>query len=95
MTWRRLLLTAALLALTSPITSPTFAQTPAALPQLDVATTPGTQALASTAVDGRGNVTLLWAQLASAGSFPRGRRFSPNDVPLGPDIVFSTQRLQF
>jgi hypothetical protein len=91
MNWRRLLLTTALLALASPITSPTFAQTPAALPQLDVSTTPGTQGLNSLAVDGLGNVTLLWAQLASAGSLPRARRFSPNDVPLGPDMVLSNQ----
>ena len=85
MKWRRLLVTAVLLA----IASTSFAQTPAALPQLDVSTTPGTQALASLAVDGQGNVTLLWAQLSSV-EVPRGRRFLPNDVPLGPDIVFST-----
>lgn len=95
MKWRRLLLPAVLLALASamisPITSPTFAQTPAGFPQLDVATSPGTQGLTNLAIDGRGNVTLLWAQLASAGSFPRLRRFSPNDVPLGPDMVLSTQ----
>ena len=87
MNWRRLLITVALLA----IASPTFAQTPAALPQLDVATSPGTQALTSLAVDGQGNVTLLWTQLVSAGSLPRVRRFSPNDVPLGPDMVLSNQ----
>src|SRR5262245_19881204 len=62
-----------------------FAQTPAALPQLDVATTLDFQLLASVAVDGQGAVTLLWWQGLE---FARGRRFSGEDVPLGPDIVF-------
>ena len=87
MTWRKLLVTATLLA----SASGAFAQTPAAFPQLDVATAPGTQALASLALDGQGNVTLLWTQLASTGEFPRLRRFLPNDVPVGPEIGLSTK----
>jgi len=68
------------------------AQTPAALPQSDVATTGDSQLLRSTAVDGQGNVTLLWTQFLFDGGISeaaRGRRFSAADVPLGPDIVFA------
>ena len=72
-----------------------LAQTPAALPQLDVATSNGIQLLKSVAVDGlgNGNVTLLWTELFFNGGSSdraRGRRFSASDVPLGPDIAFDT-----
>ncbi|HEV2854283.1 MAG TPA: VCBS repeat-containing protein [Thermoanaerobaculia bacterium] len=72
-----------------------LAQTPAALPQLDVATSNGIQLLQSVAVDGQGNgnVTLLWTELffnGGSGDRARGRRFSASDIPLGPDIVFDT-----
>jgi hypothetical protein len=70
------------------------AQTPAAFPQLDVATTPGTQALASATLDGQGNVTLLWSQFLSDGGLDgraRWRRFGPADVPLGPDAILTTR----
>jgi hypothetical protein len=86
---RKLLVLASLLA----GAGTALAQTPAALPQLDVATSNGIQLLKSVAVDGQGNgnVTLLWSDLFSGGGSSnraRGRRFSASDVPLGPDIVF-------
>ncbi|HEV8581853.1 MAG TPA: hypothetical protein VGX68_22515 [Thermoanaerobaculia bacterium] len=74
-----------------------FAQSPAALPQLDVATTRDFQLLASAALDGLGNVTLLWSQGFVDGTpdeFARGRRFSAADTPLGPDIAFDPRRSQ-
>jgi hypothetical protein len=67
-----------------------FAQTPAAFPRRDVATTLSNQLLKSAALDGQDNLTLLWAELSEV-EVPRGRRFLPNDVPVGPDIVFSTR----
>lgn len=74
------------------------AQTPAALPQLDVATTGGTQHLVSSALDGLGRVTLLWSQFAirngSLVDLARGRRFSHADAPQGPDIAFEKGNAQ-
>ena len=87
MTSRRLLIAVVLLA----SASGAFAHTPAGFPQLDVATTPGTQALASATLDGGGNVTLLWSQLLTDGGIEeraRWRRFGPFG-PLAPDAMLT------
>jgi len=59
------------------------AQTPAALPRADVATTSGNLFLSSAALDGLGNVTLVWEQSVRHRQFLR--RFSAADDPLEPD----------
>jgi hypothetical protein len=69
------------------------AQTPAALPRINVAPAVGNFQLNNAALDGQGNVTLLW-QLSPPFLHTRsqGRRFSALDVPLGP--VFQLNRTE-
>jgi hypothetical protein len=69
-------------------------QTPAALPQLDVATSQGSQLMKGVALDGQGIVTLLWYELfgpQGPQQSARGRRFSAGDLPQGPDIIFDAR----
>jgi hypothetical protein len=75
-----LILAAALLVVTR-----TSAQTPAGLPRINVAPAVGNFLLNSAALDGQGNVTLLW-QFSPPFQHTRsqGRRFSALDVPMGP-----------
>ncbi|HEV2854282.1 MAG TPA: hypothetical protein VHC97_15925 [Thermoanaerobaculia bacterium] len=74
------------------LASAALAQTPAGPPQIDVATTAGLPLLESVAVDGQGNVTLLWEESRTVRRY--GRRFSGADVPLGPDFLV-TKRASF
>jgi hypothetical protein len=67
------------------LASTALAQTPAGPPQIDVATTEGANLLESVAVDGQGNVTLLWEEARTSRRY--GRRFSGTDAPLGPDFL--------
>jgi len=74
------------------LASAVLAQTPAGPPQIDVATTGGLQMLESVAVDGLGNVTLLWEEARTIRRY--GRRFSGTDAPLGQDFLV-TKRVSF
>ena len=74
------------------LASAALAQTPAGPPQIDVATTGGLPWLESVAVDGQGNVTLLWEEGRTLRRY--GRRFSSTDAPLG-NAFLVTKRLSF
>ena len=80
----------ALAVLASPCA--TLAQSPAAPPQLDVATSRDWQRLVSVALDGQGTASLLWAQAEALTDGTRGRRFFANDLPTGKDVVYDNGR---
>ena len=87
MTVRRAFLVLSLLVLSALSAGIARAQTPIGPPRIDLATTGGSHFLESVAVDGQGNVTLLWEQDYS--HFRYGRRFSGADTPLGSDFVLT------
>ena len=82
MTSRRALSLLSLLLLLAAAAS---AQTPAGLPRFNTGTVPGFPFLQDAAVDGLGNVTVLW-QPSAGKTRIYGRRFSAAGVPLGPDF---------
>jgi hypothetical protein len=63
------------------------AQTPATQPRTGLTALPPPQQAESVALDGLGNVTLLWQQTRT--HRPYLRRFSASDVPLGPELRLS------
>jgi hypothetical protein len=79
-----LLLLAALLA------QGAVAQTPAGPAQFIVPPSTQNQFLASVAMDGTGNLTFLWSDYLSGAVYTR--RFSKDDVPLGPTVRLEPPR---
>lgn len=63
------------------------AQTPIGPPRTDLASNPGSNVLGSVAVDGQGNVILLWQELRAHKAY--GRRFSEAGVPMGAGFQVS------
>lgn len=79
-----LLLAAALLA------QGASAQTPARPAQFIVPPSTQNQFLTGVAMDGAGNLTFLWSDFLSGGVYTR--RFSKDDVPLGPAVRLESPR---
>lgn len=87
MTSRRAYLVLSLLVLSALSAGTARAQTPLGPPRTDLASNEGANVLESLAVDGQGNVTLLWGEARGRRTF--GRRFSAADTPLGAGFQVS------